>query len=178
MQGGGEPIAIGAPERSTILRRLLWRRYRVLFLSAVIALLMEALLAASRTTHVYTTVDGQQIDCGTRNDQVVELACFGRFDMFDLAQIVFPVVAAFAACIVGLQLLQLLPPPADAVGADQPGTEAIHPRAIRGGRSAELVDHFHCVAVDRHGAHVGRLRRQLAAAGNSTVALSHLNKEN
>lgn len=97
-----------------------------------------AILAASRTTRVYATVDGRKIDCGTWNDQAVESACFGRFDMFDLAQIMLPVVAALAACVVGLQLLQLLRPQRAFAVGEVIRLRGLHPFDAK--RFAETID--------------------------------------
>lgn len=109
-----------------------------MLLFAAVALLAMALLTASRNTRVYATVNSRQIDCGTWNEQTVEPGCFGRFGKFELAQIVFPLVAAFAACIVGLRLLQLLQPQGAFAVGEVVSLRRLHPFDAK--RFAETLD--------------------------------------
>ena len=55
-----------------------------------------------------------------------------------------------------------LPPPADAVGADELGAEAEHPRAVRLALARSVSISVDRVGVERDGAGVGRLRRRVA----------------
>ena len=123
-------------------------------MTRVVVALAIALLTASRNTRVYATVDGRQIDCGTWNEQTVEPGCFGRFGKFELAQIVFPLVAAFAACIVGLRLLQLLQPQGAFAVGEVVSLRRLHPfdaKRFAATFDARAVTANHMAAGDAQG---------------------------
>ena len=63
-----------------------------------------------------------------------------------------------------------LPPPADAVGADELGTEAEHPRAVRLALAAQRLDGGDGVGVEGDGAGVGGLRRRVAELAVAVAA--------
>jgi RimJ/RimL family protein N-acetyltransferase len=85
----------------------MWRRYGALVTSCVIAMVAIGLLLASRSTRVYATENGGRVDCGTWEHREIEVACFDKFDMIQLAQLVLPITAAIATCAAVLQLTRL-----------------------------------------------------------------------